>query len=124
MRLTHAVATVSQIESRRAVLWLPVLLGLGIWIYFALAREPEVRTGSVWAVLLFVLVTCWRSGLWFRLPVIAALTVSLGYGLALWSAHRADAPQIRFPVGETVEGRVLEISRSASGAPRLPWLGQ
>ena len=97
MRLTHAVATVSQIESRRAVLWLPVLLGLGIWIYFGLSREPEVRTGFVWAVLLFVLVTCWRSGLWFRLPVIAAFTVSLGYGMALWSAYRADAPQIRDP---------------------------
>ena len=45
-------------------------------------------------------------------------TVSLGYGMALWSAHTGRmSPQIRFPVGETVEGRVLEISRSASGSP-------
>lgn len=119
MRLTQGIAPILQTESRRAVLWLPVLLGVGIWIYFAQDQEPAVRTGFVWVAFLLALAVGQRFGLWFRLPVIAALSVSLGYGLALWSAHRADVPQIRFPVGETVEGRVLEISRSASGAPRL-----
>ena len=28
-------------EGRRAILWLPVLMGCGIWLYFALAREPD-----------------------------------------------------------------------------------
>lgn len=119
MRLPGGLATILQTESRRAVLWLPVLLGLGIWIYFAQAQEPDVRTGWIWILFLVALIAAGRLGLWFRLPVIAALAVSLGYGLALWSAHRADVPQIRYPVGETVEGRVLEVSRSASGAPRL-----
>ena len=97
----------------------PCCWGLGIWIYFAQAQEPDVRTGQIWIPFLLVLIAAGRLGLWFRLPVIASLAVSLGYGLALWSAHRADVPQIRYPVGETVEGRVLEVSRSASGAPRL-----
>ena len=110
-----------RIESRRFVLWLPVFLGIGIWIYFDLDREPAQ---SLALVILgpFVLIA---SGIarrigWAALATAwAAFAVSLGFGAAMWSAHRAEAPAIKFPMGETVEGRVLELSRSASGAPRM-----
>ncbi len=47
------------------------------------------------------------------------LGVTAGFGLAILSARMAEGPQIGWPMAETVEGRVLEVSRSASGAPRL-----
>ena len=28
-------------EGRRAILWLPVLMGCGIWLYFTYQREPD-----------------------------------------------------------------------------------
>ena len=120
--LTHPVfATFYRIESRRLALWLPVMLGVGIWLYFAARTEPDWR----WALLGLVPLALVATGLarrtgWGALALSwAALAIATGYGAALLSAHLADAPAVRFPIGETVEGRVLALSRSASGAPRL-----
>lgn len=116
-----ALARLYQIESRRFALWLPVGLGAGIWLYFDAASEPSWFWALLGAMPLGLLVaglarragwavlaTCWFS-----------LSIATGFGAATLSAHMADAPVIRYPIGETVEGRVLGISRSASGAPRL-----
>ncbi|MEM9060154.1 MAG: ComEC/Rec2 family competence protein [Pseudomonadota bacterium] len=114
------VLEIYRIESRRFVLWLPVLLGIGIWIYFALPNEPDPRTVWIWLPFLTLALLPLR-GLLAVARIICGLcaVAAFGFAMASWSAHRADAPQIRFPVGETVEGRVLWVSRSASGAPRL-----
>ncbi len=109
------------IEARRFALWLPVCLGFGIWVYFALDQEPSVRwawvmvppflglaSGVAWRVGWGALVVCW---VW--------LSGAVGFSAAMLSAHLAWAPAIAFPIGETVEGRVIGLSRSASGAPRL-----
>lgn len=110
-----------QIESRRFALWLPVCLGAGIWVYFTLDQEPSVAwawivappfvalaSGAAWRIGWGMLVVCW---IW--------LSAGIGFSAAMVSAHLAWAPAIGFPVGETVEGRVIALSRSASGAPRL-----
>lgn len=110
-----------RIESRRFALWLPVCLGFGIWIYFALDQEPSVgwawvmvppflalASGLAWRVGWGALVVCW---VW--------LSGAIGFSAAMLSAHLAWAPAIAFPIGETVEGRVISLSRSASGAPRV-----
>ena len=108
-------------QSQRFVLWLPVAMGLGIWIYFALEREPATAWAALPCVPLLMLATglARRVG-WGALAASwLALLVALGFTLALWSAHRADAPSVKFPLGETVEGRVIQLSRSASGKPRM-----
>ena len=38
----EAWARLVEAERRRAPLWAPVLVALGVWIYFALAAEPSV----------------------------------------------------------------------------------
>ena len=121
MRLTSRVAEFYRVESRRLVLWLPVLLGLGIWSYFALPFEPAPAWGcAVVAPALGIATGIARRGGWGALAACwGAAALAAGFALAILSARMADAPQIRFPMGETVEGRVIEISRSASGAPRL-----
>ena len=116
-----APAEIYRLESRRFALWLPVCLGVGIWIYFALPTEPSPRWGALGALPMLLLITgiARRIG-WAMLALAwAGLAVALGFSAAVWSAHRAEAPTIKFPMGETVEGRVLELSRSASGHPRM-----
>jgi competence protein ComEC len=121
VRLTAILQELYRVESRRFVLWLPVLLGIGIWAYFALPFEPAPALGWVWiAPAALIASGIARRGGWGALAACwAAGAIAAGFGLAILSARMADAPQIRWPLGETVEGRVIEVSRSASGAPRL-----
>ena len=110
-----------QTESRRFVLWLPVCIGFGIWVYFALPREPDPWL-CAWLLVpgMLILTGVARRGGWGMLALtwLVFCTV-LGFALAVLSAHRADGPRILFPMGETVEGRVIQVSRAASGAPRV-----
>ncbi|MBK0398820.1 ComEC/Rec2 family competence protein [Limibaculum sp. M0105] len=108
------------LEMRRAGLWLPVLLGMGIWLYFALPAEPPAWTAVLAAVpLLAATLSRVRGHLVLRGVVFAALALSMGYALALVNAHRVAAPVLDGPRGLTVEGRVLVLDRSASEAPRV-----
>ena len=121
VRLTPRIEQLYRQESRRFVLWLPVCLGFGIWAYFVLPFEPP--PGWSWAglaPLALILSGAARRAGWGALALAwIAFAVAAGFGLAILSARTVDAPQIGWPIGETVEGRVLEVSRSASGAPRL-----
>ena len=121
VRLSQRIEELYQAESRRFVLWLPVCLGLGIWAYFASPFEPPAGWGlACLAPLALILSGLARRTGWAALAgAWLAFAVAAGFGLAILSARLADAPQIGWPMGETVEGRVLEVSRSASGAPRL-----
>ncbi|MEO1532517.1 MAG: ComEC/Rec2 family competence protein [Pseudomonadota bacterium] len=114
------VETFLRFELRRVALWLPVGLGLGIWLYFALPAEP-----ADWALWLPVL----PAGLllipqvWRRMPGralgLGALALTLGFALALGAAMRADGPRLGAPVTGTVEGRVIALDRAGSGASRV-----
>ncbi len=108
-------------EARRAILWLPVLMGFGIWAYFAIGTEPPWWTTQVvLAPLAALLMPGFRRLGWGALAAGLALTaMAAGYGLAVGHAHRVDAPMLSWPMSETVEGRVRELSRSRSGAPRV-----
>ncbi|MEM7745090.1 MAG: ComEC/Rec2 family competence protein [Pseudomonadota bacterium] len=108
-------------ESQRFVLWLPVCLGVGIGVYFMLAKEPA----ATWALVPLLPLALIASGLarrggWILLAVVwLTLMMTGGFAAAIVSARLAAAPVITHPIGETVEGRVLELSRSRSGAPRI-----
>ncbi|MEM9043249.1 MAG: ComEC/Rec2 family competence protein [Pseudomonadota bacterium] len=108
-------------ELRRAVLWLPVLFGSGIAVYFQLPEEPEVAWVALPLSFLILLVSgaAHRAGL-LALLVCSALAASAS-GFAVAVAHTKLSPVVMIdrPMAETVEGRVLNVSRSASGAPRL-----
>ncbi len=108
-------------EGRRAVLWLPVLMGGGIWLYFALDAEPDPAWCGLAALPLAALVSglARRAGLAALALALALAAFGAGFSLAVWSAHRAAAPVLAGPVQETVDGRVRVLSRAASGAPRV-----
>ncbi|MEO0427325.1 MAG: ComEC/Rec2 family competence protein [Pseudomonadota bacterium] len=108
------------LEFRRAALWLPVGLALGVWLYFALPQEPPGWT--LWLPALpaaLIVMPVVRRAMLGRVVVLAAFSLSLGFALALGAAMRAEGPRLQVPVTGTVEGRVIAVDRAGSGAPRV-----
>lgn len=100
--------------------WVPVWLGCGIGLYFALKSEPgpwvyAVSVGSCCTGLFAI----W----WFgraRAPLIWALVlVVLGALLAGARAHQLAEPVLDWRYYGPIEGRIVAIDRSASDAVRL-----
>lgn len=100
--------------------WVPLWLGVGIGGYFALQFEP-----ALWA---FGLLGAAMAGLWAagRLtnvayaPVFMAfILIGAGAGLAKWRTVSVDQPVLHFRYYGAIEGRVVNIDRSASDAVRL-----
>ncbi|WP_322866073.1 ComEC/Rec2 family competence protein [Aquicoccus sp. G2-2] len=100
--------------------WVPVCLGVGIGLYFGLRFEPQVTVllylGPV-VLGLLLLAARWRAG-WAALPWGAAL-VGMGFCLAFGRAHVLERPVLGWHYYGPVEGRVIGLDRSASGAPRV-----
>ncbi len=100
--------------------WVPVLLSVGISIYFLLPAEPALP------LLAFCLAVTALSGLirilaaerWHA-PALTVALVAGGLVLAAARAHLVAAPVLPFRYYGPVEGRVVEIDRSFSDAIRL-----
>lgn len=98
----------------------PVALGLGIAAYFVLPREPspaEFRMALALAVL--------GAAFWLRGPeagqpvAVLAMLLAGGFVLAAVRADQVAAPVLGFRYYGPIEGRVVEIDRSASDRMRL-----
>ena len=101
-------------------LWWPVFMGLGIGIYFALGHEPgrlelllALLAGAA-ALLLFRFAEAWT---WF---LATALIFSVaGFELAALRGHLVAAPVLQRDYWGGVEGRIVDLDRSARDAPRV-----
>lgn len=100
--------------------WVPVCLAIGIGAYFALSVEPgflglaaAALTGLA-AFLASRLVNVAYAPLF-----IALMLVCTGLGLAKWRSDSVAAPVLTFRYYGPIEGRVVNIDRSASDATRL-----
>ena len=100
--------------------WVPVLFGSGIGTYFALKVEPG---GLAWGVIGVSLVcSCLIVGLsrgWTRGIALAFLVALVGFAVAGARAHRVADVTLDFRFYGAIEGRIVAIDRSASGALRL-----
>ncbi|MGF1445932.1 MAG: ComEC/Rec2 family competence protein, partial [Pikeienuella sp.] len=108
-------------EAPRAVLWLPVLFGLGVWAYFAAPSEPPGWVAALPLGPIAALSTGLprRAGAWAYALALGLLAVTAGASVALVHARAAAAPVLAEPLHETVDGRVVALSQSAAGAPRV-----
>lgn len=100
--------------------WSPVLLSIGIGAYFALRFEPDPEV--YWALLVMggvMAVGALRAGDSTRPLCVACLMVGLGFGLSAWRAHDVAEPILSFRYYGPIEGRVIEVDRSASNAVRM-----
>lgn len=100
--------------------FVPVFLGVGIALYFALRIEPPV-----WALILSAalggLALIWhlRSRSAFAPVICAVAMVALGLALAGTRAHLVAGPVLDWRYYGPVTGRVVALDRSASDALRI-----
>lgn len=101
----------------------PVALGGGIGLWFALPVAPAPGALGALAVLAAALAVVWR---WREraggaAPLVAATLalVCAGVVLAGWRAERVAAPVLAHRYYGAIEGRVVAIDRSLSDRPRL-----
>ena len=107
-------------ERRHLPLWTPVLVGLGVQIYFWLKVEPSywVYAITLAAPLLFF-ATLWRRVARYWLLGFMVMLIAIGFNLAGLRAHLVAAPVVQNSMDATVEGRIAALTRSQAGRPRL-----
>ncbi len=103
-------------ERERLALWIPVALGLGISVYFALPAEPGGHIGALALALAgFALIVARRGGG----PLILAIAfaaATIGFQAALWRTGSVAAPVLAKRLGPVaVEGRVMEVAAKGKG---------
>ena len=100
--------------------WVPVFLGIGIGLYFGLRAEPSyvVWIGVTALVLLALFLS--RAVGYACAPILVALALAgTGAGLAKVRTELVRAPVLDFRYFGPIQGRVVNIDRSASDAVRL-----
>ncbi|MBT5945896.1 MAG: ComEC family competence protein [Rhodospirillaceae bacterium] len=106
-------------ERDRWVLWLPVALGIGIWVYFALPREPVWFAGPILLAVSVAGLVALGRGTSLRLMMVLTLFAAMGFSAAQWRAHSAAAPVLdEAQVTTVVTGRVVSVEPAARG-PRV-----
>lgn len=100
--------------------WVPVGLGLGISLYFGLRYEP-VELDYLIAVV--VAVGALGATVWLPLVLrpfgILVGLVAIGFLAAGFQAHRVAGPVLGYRYYGPIQGRIIEIDRSASDAVRV-----
>lgn len=102
-------------QSGTFFLWSPVCLMAGIWVYFALPREPPPLAFVLLAVVLLLLIFLVRVKRGLAATIL--LLALLGFGLAKLRTEWVASPGLRAPTGEVVLTGVVE-GFEARGAKR------
>src|SRR5690348_731696 len=97
-------------EYPRYVLWMPVLLGLGIHLYFLLPSEPPMVV--LYALLAIIALLCICR--WFlpeqRMILYAIILILMGFGISQLKTIFIAAPSITKSMPPTqVTGHIKEI---------------
>ncbi|WP_417269606.1 ComEC/Rec2 family competence protein [Celeribacter sp.] len=110
------------LDAQRGTLfvWSPVLVSLGIGVYFALPVEPRpLHYAGAFGGAVFLLLSGRAFGADRAVIPFALCLVLVGFLAAGARANLLAAPVLKARYYGPVEGRVVTIDRSASGAARL-----
>ena len=100
--------------------WVPVSIGAGVGLWFALPWEPGLWFyGGLFAILLGAVLIRGKGPELAHPPMIVLACVSLGVLAAGFRAHHVTAPMLDFRYYGPIQGRIIEIDRSQSDALRL-----
>ena len=114
------LAAVIEAQRTRLFLWVPVLYGLGIGIYFLLPAEPQGwMLATLGAVLLPAFASLLPLGPVGRVLLLAVLIPAIGFGAAALRSRLVAAPVLATEMTANVEGRIIGLDRSASDRPRI-----
>ena len=101
-------------------LWTPVFFGIGIFIFFNIAREPSIFE----VIALFVGTITIVAGLWWvhrdwRMIPLVFILISVGFLNSYWRTNSVAGPILGWHYYGPVEGTVVALDRSASDKPRV-----
>jgi len=97
-------------ERDRWSLWLPVLLGSGIALYFTLSVEPPAFAGLTGLGLSIVLAVAVRRHALAPLLAVGLCMVATGFSVSQWAAVRRAGPVVSHEMGPvTVRGRIAAV---------------
>ncbi|MFO8125919.1 ComEC/Rec2 family competence protein [Yoonia sp.] len=100
--------------------WVPVCLALGVGTYFGLGAEPDQSLMGKLCLTAIAALICARLVPTAFAPLLVAVALFLaGAGFAKYRVTAVDAPILNFRYYGPIEGRVVNIDRSASDAVRL-----
>lgn len=100
--------------------WVPVCMGIGVGTYFSLPMEPSfVVLATLFGVAIVVIGLSRLVTVAYAPILLGLVLVMLGMGLAKWRTANVEAPVLTFRYYGPIEGRVVNIDRSASDATRL-----
>jgi competence protein ComEC len=100
--------------------WVPVAIGTGVGLWFALPWEPGMMFYTLTALILIAAMAVWTKGPeLLHPPMIVLGCVALGVLAAGLRAHSVASPMIDFRYYGPIQGRIIEIDRSQSDALRL-----
>ncbi len=104
-------------ERERWPLWLPVLMGGGIGVYFWLDAEPPAWLGAALVAASLALVMQARRHERALVAPLALLAISLGFAAAQFDAWRVAAPVLERRLGAVmVEGQIVAVDPLPEGA--------
>ncbi|MGD9535792.1 MAG: ComEC/Rec2 family competence protein [Alphaproteobacteria bacterium] len=116
-RLERALAALRDwlsAERDRWILWLPVLVGVGVLVYFSLPAEPPYWPGFAAAGGLLFAALVLRRRHFLALALAGLGLVALGFGVACLRTGMVAAPVLEARIGPTrVVGTVLEADAVA-----------
>ncbi|MFV0408324.1 MAG: ComEC/Rec2 family competence protein [Paracoccus sp. (in: a-proteobacteria)] len=105
--------------------WVPVLMAAGIGLWLSLPAQPGLIANGLALLVLLAGIGLWRlrpdlarAGP-LRLTGFALIFAVLGFGLTGLRAARVEAPVLGFRYYGPIEGRLIEIDRSARDRIRL-----
>lgn len=105
--------------------WVPVWMAAGIGLWFLLPAQPGLLANGLAAFVGLCGLALWRLRLDIRMADalrvagLALILLALGCGLTSLRAWRVEAPVLGFRYYGAIEGRVIEIDRSARDRIRL-----
>lgn len=106
-------------DRSRWILWMPVLIGIGIGIYFGLPEEPPLWWGFGFLTFFGGLAYLLRDSL-FKLITLAFLFISLGFTVASYRTHVLDTRMLNYPLPPLwIEGVVESAELKASKTGKL-----
>lgn len=118
--ILRSFAAALLVERERWALWIPVLLGCGIGVYFSLTVEPAGWVGPSALLVAAVLALLGRRWPPLLLPGIAALTVALGFAVAQLDTWQVSAPVLQRQIGPVrIDGRIAEVDALPEDGQRI-----
>jgi competence protein ComEC len=116
----HTLHSTLQQERDRFPLWVPVLLGTGIGLYFALPYEPRYWQPLSALGLIGSMMLLSRRQRALRTVVMAALLIAVGFSAAYWRTQNVAAPVLHKTLYfRDVEGRIDDIRMKPEGETLL-----